>query len=124
MSADDKPRDLTPLVTPLARSKPYLRCATCRELKPSAEFPVDYSKISGHKGNCFTCVPPVAEKPKPEFSPRVIEAMCGKKHRYGKQGIALAAALRSAKRTRSMRVYRCPICKGWHLTHKAERESA
>jgi len=65
---------------------------------------------------------PEATKPKKRMS-RAKWEMCGKKHRYGTQEKALSAALRYARRTPLMRVYECPRCKGWHLTHRATWEA-
>ena len=104
--------------------KPYLRCQKCRELKKRDEFPDKAGNASGKRGTCLVCDPPPPPKAKKPSPPKWLRfAMCSKKHRYGTQGRALAAATRSARRTDLMRVYECPICKGWHLTHKEARAS-
>ena len=46
--------------------------------------------------------------------------MCGKKRRYGTQQRAVVQASRSTRRAGYIRTYKCPRCKGWHLTHKEE----
>ena len=82
------------------------------------------SNRSGHRGTCLTCQP-VDDTPKPtrpEFPQDVRHAMCGKKHRYPTQALAFRAALKSARRTIFIRVYPCPICDGFHLTHKPKKE--
>lgn len=35
---------------------------------------------------------------------------------------AIMAANRGSKTRREIRVYHCPLCKGWHLTSKPERK--
>lgn len=50
---------------------------------------------------------------------------CEDKNRYQNETEALVAAsraLRKPKNTRTLRVYECPRCKGWHLTHKLKRD--
>lgn len=46
---------------------------------------------------------------------------CRDKTRHATQGKALVAAVRAARRGDRLRVYRCPICKGWHLTSQEKR---
>lgn len=85
--------------------KPYLRCQKCRDLKSRDEFPDKAGNATGKRGVCAECDPPPApKKPEPVIPDRVRRAMCGKKRRYG-------------------RVYKCPICKGWHMTHKGAKAS-
>lgn len=45
---------------------------------------------------------------------------CGRKKRYETRVEALKAADRSSKRKDAPKifVYECPICGGWHLTHR------
>lgn len=44
---------------------------------------------------------------------------CGKKMRYDTRDIASDIALkRSIESGIELRVYKCPICNGWHITHK------
>lgn len=107
-------------------SSPYLRCQECRELLPAERFPVKVSNRSGRRGICLTCRPEAPAPPlkptRPMFSKAVRHAMCGKKRRYGNEGKAYAAAVRSARRTVLIRVYPCPICQGFHLTHQPKKE--
>ena len=43
---------------------------------------------------------------------------CGKKERYGSRAEAETVALRRTIESDTyLRVYKCPICGGWHLTH-------
>jgi hypothetical protein len=43
---------------------------------------------------------------------------CGKKARYDTRELAeLVALKRSIASDTYLRVYRCPICGGWHITH-------
>lgn len=51
-------------------------------------------------------------------------AMCTSKKRYGTYLHALQVAVRAAKRCRLLRVYECPFCAGFHLTHKLPFEDA
>lgn len=56
------------------------------------------------------------------MSPQDAQAMCESKNRYPTKKDA-ATAINSAMRRRrkrpaALRSYPCPICKGWHLTHK------
>ena len=50
--------------------------------------------------------------------------MCTSKNRYTEYGFALAAAGRASRREALMRVYECPMCEGWHLTHKPVRSAS
>lgn len=45
---------------------------------------------------------------------------CGRKRRYPSEEAALSFASRSMNVYGSppLKVYRCPYCHGWHLTHK------
>jgi hypothetical protein len=45
---------------------------------------------------------------------------CERKVRHSTEAKALIAAARCAGRrsAKGLRVYRCPDCKGWHITHK------
>lgn len=99
-----------------------LKCGNCHQWKPAEDFPPDPTKWRGRRQCCDDCKPwKKSEALKATLPPRVVEAMCGKKRRYGSRGRALAVALHSARRTTLMRVYRCPVCDGWHLTHKKAR---
>lgn len=44
---------------------------------------------------------------------------CGRKTRYDSEDEAINVALkRSIASGTYLRVYKCPICNGWHITHK------
>ena len=104
--------------------KPYIRCGKCRELLPREQFPDKPSNATGKRGVCLNCEPPPAPKPKKPSVPKGVRwAMCERKIRYRKRTSALSAALRSARHTQQIRVYRCPLCNGWHLTRKEARAS-
>ena len=47
--------------------------------------------------------------------------MCTRKNRYTEYGFALAVAAKASRREALMRVYECPVCAGFHLTHKPIR---
>lgn len=50
------------------------------------------------------------------------EKACASKNRYVTKGEAEAALLACAEHGRSgLRIYRCPYCKGWHLTSHPQR---
>lgn len=103
-----------------------IKCGNCHEWQPVSEYQPDPTKKRGYKGICRTCKPWPEPKPpkKPKFSARVAYQMCGKKVGFKKRETALAVALKDAKRVAFMRVYQCPICKRWHVTHRAERTTA
>jgi len=44
--------------------------------------------------------------------------MCHRKHRYAARIEALIEAAKHAKGPQPMRAYRCPCCRGWHITKK------
>jgi len=48
---------------------------------------------------------------------------CARKIRHRTESKALVAASRSAGKNnaKALRVYHCPQCGGWHLTHQARR---
>lgn len=49
-------------------------------------------------------------------------SQCGKKERYDSRAEAETVALRRMIDSDiSLRVYHCPICDGWHLTHTEKR---
>lgn len=49
---------------------------------------------------------------------------CDDKARYPSEAMALEAAVRAAVRSgQPLRVYCCPQCAGWHLTHTARLEA-
>ena len=50
--------------------------------------------------------------------------MCTSKNRYTEYDFALAVAGKASRREALMRVYQCPVCDGWHLTHKPERRAS
>jgi hypothetical protein len=52
-----------------------------------------------------------------------IQRSCGSKTRHGSEAAALSSAahIASKKRIRGLHAYRCPICKGWHLTKQERR---
>ena len=47
--------------------------------------------------------------------------MCTKKNRYESYEFALGVAGNASRREALMRVYQCPVCDGFHLTHKPRR---
>lgn len=50
------------------------------------------------------------------------EKACASKNRYAAKGEAEAALLACAEHGRhGLRIYRCPYCKGWHLTSHPQR---
>lgn len=55
-------------------------------------------------------------------APEAYESQCAAKRRYPSPSSAERhrAGLQRARRNRNLRlrVYRCPFCKYWHLTHK------
>lgn len=54
------------------------------------------------------------------FSYDVFMAMCWKKKAYSTYDNAKRMADRGeARRNVHLRVYRCPICRRWHITHKS-----
>lgn len=91
------------------------RCAACGDVKPLKSFAMKPDGIH-HRGVCKTCAPPVPDQTR--------QRMCASKVRYATQGKALGVAQNAAKRTTFLRVYRCPMCKGWHLTHRPAKEDA
>lgn len=46
---------------------------------------------------------------------------CPGKRRHTSERSAIAAAIRLSRGNRPLRVYRCPLCKGWHLTKQEKR---
>lgn len=50
------------------------------------------------------------------------EKACASKNRYATKGEAEAALLACAEHgRRGLHIYRCPYCKGWHLTSHPQR---
>ena len=50
--------------------------------------------------------------------------MCTRKDRYDTYDFALAVAARCTRREPLMRVYQCPACNGYHLTHQRDRRAS
>jgi lipopolysaccharide biosynthesis regulator YciM len=57
-----------------------------------------------------------------------LDRMCLGKHRLADELTARASALRCLEhpetKTRTLYVYRCPACRGWHMTKSWQRDSA
>ena len=52
---------------------------------------------------------------------------CKKKVRFASNGAAQAALQRinpTLRPNKPIRVYRCPVCSGWHLTSKKSRQAS
>lgn len=50
--------------------------------------------------------------------------ICGNKHRYPSRGAALHEMWRLIRRgthPSGINVYKCPVCGGWHVGHKARK---
>ena len=58
--------------------------------------------------------------------PRTRRAMCRKKRGYDRRGEAESSALVQMEREDGLRlrVYRCPLCGKWHLTHHGREEGS
>lgn len=101
---------------------PYLRCFRCGETKKKdGNFPVKKSNVSGYRGICFECEPPVvvtAKPAPPKFHPDTIAKMCTGKKKYTSRIHAIGVASKVAKNAPLLRVYHCPICRSYHLTKK------
>ena len=50
--------------------------------------------------------------------------MCQGKWRYRDEGHAreMMASIRRRRGQAGLRPYECPLCSGWHLTHRREKE--
>lgn len=96
------------------------RCHECREFRPVEEFPVKLKTKSGRGGICLTCRPEVPPEPAP-FTAAQRVSMCERKKRYSTYEFALGVASKAAEREVLIRVYECPICQGFHLTHQPSR---
>lgn len=99
-------------------NKPYLRCAQCRELKKAEEFPVDLSKLSGHRGICLACRPAEVPAAKPLKATRC--ERCGKVAHATKEAAQHHLdALRRLDGAHDMNIYPCGDA--WHVGHSIIR---
>lgn len=101
---------------------PYMRCSRCGETRrKEGGFPVNKKNTSGYRGICLVCEPappPPPEPPKSPYTDEQAQKMCKGKIKYNTQNQAIKGALKFIGIATVQRPYRCPICRGWHLTTK------
>lgn len=99
------------------------RCQECREFRPIEDFAVKLRTKSGYGGICLTCRPETPPEPS-LFTAAQRVSMCERKKRYTTYEFALGVAQKAAARQVLIRVYECPICHHYHLTHQPSRSAS